>query len=128
MKKSIFFVFAMTIFTTAAFCQINADLQGPKAKNYKLWEDDTQQTADIIVANPTGERITGPTAKNQRPWQKKSNAKTYTAVAFPGTNKMTGAKAKNQKRWLAQNSSSNAVYVKDKTTINGSENTSSRQR
>lgn len=54
------------------------DLKGPKAKNYKPWED-RGRSQDVVAASTSDrEKVTGPKAKNAQPWNHRDDS-TYVA-------------------------------------------------
>ena len=73
-------------------------LQGPAAKNYKHWKDDSKSTYSAVstTAKP---RLMGPAAKNYKPWRDKKNAETSIVKINPDKPRLIGPAAKNKKPW-----------------------------
>ena len=100
---------AVLFCVSTGFAQAKKDLKGPKAKNHKVWQDDTQSSA--VVFNPNKQRLTGPKAKNQKPWEKYAAKQDYIAVTSSKRQKVTGPRAKNWKPWRKSEREDNIQYA-----------------
>ena len=97
MKKYIFLSITFCLMLAfSATAQSRNELKGPKAKNYKVWEND--EPAKPVLFK-TGESTKGAKAKNQRPLERK-NGETVVANTSGTTKKLQGPAAKNKKPWM----------------------------
>lgn len=99
MKKLLILAFAgLFIGTTYSIAQSRNDLKGPKAKNYKHWENKDSKTAVLFTseANPKG-----PAAKNQKLWRNTPSTIEHAQLVDMSTRRtrVTGPKAKNSEPW-----------------------------
>ena len=89
-----FVVFFFTIFVSNA--QAFKDLQGPAAKNYKPWKDNSKKTTAMVAVTPNDKQ--GPSFKNAKAWEQDSEK--VTLVSNPvSEERELGPKAKNRKPW-----------------------------
>lgn len=87
-------IFALSMMVTfAGFAQTDG-LKGPKAKNYKPWEN-PQPAKPILVA--VKKDVKGPAAKNIRPLE--NSESTVVAKATTPKKRVMGPEAKNSKPW-----------------------------
>ncbi|SMD37238.1 hypothetical protein SAMN04488029_3311 [Reichenbachiella faecimaris] len=98
MKKLIFTLCALFMTCAMSQAQSKNDLKGPKAKNYKVWQDDSQSVTVYTEANQAS--LKGPEAKNQKVWAD-STADTNKVTIKRDTrkNSLKGPAAKNFKPW-----------------------------
>lgn len=98
MKKLIFTLGALFIACTVSQAQSKNDLKGPKAKNYKVWQDDSKSIDVYTDANQTA--VKGPEAKNQKVWaDTTSDENRLTIKRDMRKNSLKGPAAKNYKPW-----------------------------
>lgn len=98
MKKIIFTLGALFIACTVSQAQSKNDLKGPKAKNYKVWQDDSQSVAVVTEANAT--TVKGPEAKNKKVWtDSTADDNKITIKRDTRKNSLKGPAAKNFKPW-----------------------------
>ncbi|MBL3658222.1 hypothetical protein [Fulvivirga sediminis] len=81
--------------TSAAQEKERKDLQGPAAKNYKVWKD---KSPKATLVTTLGDELQGPIAKNQKIWKAETKEETI-EVTKSSRNKNMGPKAKNYKLW-----------------------------
>jgi hypothetical protein len=97
MKKLIISSFIFMIITGASFAQSRTNLMGPKAKNYKPWENkNTEVSPTSHLAEPSKKEFGGK-AKNQ-----KRVLHTEKVIVIQNGSKksqLMGPKAKNYKAW-----------------------------
>jgi hypothetical protein len=94
-KLSIMFVaFFFTIFVSNA--QAFKDLQGPAAKNYKPWKDNSKKTTAMVAVTPNDKQ--GPAFKNANAWEQES-AKVPLISRPVREEREFGPKAKNRQPW-----------------------------
>ncbi|WP_282122560.1 hypothetical protein [Algibacter mikhailovii] len=89
---------AFTFITITAFGQKRSDLQGPKYKNYKSWQDKTK--VEPAFSSNSKKGLTGPEYKNYKSWKNSKEEIEYQQVV--SVNKranLTGPKYKNFKPW-----------------------------
>lgn len=94
MKKLVLFLFASVLLTTIGYAQTRGGLTGPKAKNYKSWQDNSEKAT--VVHQVSKKQMTGPQAKNKH-LRKSQGTEEYAVVSSPNRERLTGPKAKNQK-------------------------------
>ncbi len=94
--KKIVIALAMIFAVSIANAQSSdKPLQGPKAKNYKIWKD-TNRSFVTLQTMDQRTKLQGPAAKNQKIWKRKESA--TSAVTFGSErSKLMGPKAKNFK-------------------------------
>lgn len=98
MKKLIFTLSAIFFVCTVNQAQSKNDLKGPKAKNYKVWQDDSPSTTVYTSSNQITPK--GPEAKNQNAWEKTTSDKNKVAIVRDSRkNSLKGPAAKNFKPW-----------------------------
>lgn len=98
MKKLIFTLGALFFICTVNQAQSKNDLKGPKAKNYKVWQDDSPATAVYTSADQAS--IKGPEAKNQKVWADTTTEENKVAIKRDTRKKgLKGPAAKNFKPW-----------------------------
>jgi len=98
MKKLIFTLSALFLICVASQAQSKKDLKGPKAKNYKVWQDDNESATVYTSANQ--ESIKGPEAKNQKTWTARTSDENKIAVKRDTRRtSLKGPAAKNYKPW-----------------------------
>lgn len=98
MKKLIFILTVSLAVCTVAQAQSKNDLKGPKAKNYKVWEDDSP--AIVVYTDANKEVVKGPEAKNKKAWE--TSTTDENKVVIKRDTKRTSLKgpaAKNYKPW-----------------------------
>lgn len=96
MKKIPLFILAffLTIFVVNA--QAFKDLQGPAAKNYKPWKDNSKKTTAMVNVTPNEKQ--GPEFKNAKAWE--PEAEKVALVSRPVQEEREfGPKAKNRQPW-----------------------------
>lgn len=94
-KLSIMFVvFFFTIFVSNA--QAFKDLQGPAAKNYKPWKDNSKKTTAMVAVTPNDKQ--GPSFKNAKAWEQESEKVALLSRPVSGE-RVFGPKAKNRQPW-----------------------------
>jgi len=116
--KTATLILSLLIIPIIGFAQTSKSVQGPKAKNQKVWKDDSPKS--ILVASTEVANLKGPAAKNQKPWMGISGKKQPVIVG--NTKHLKGPKAKNQKPWkkYATNKvkSGKATDIEEETPIN----------
>ncbi|WP_113925158.1 hypothetical protein [Cognataquiflexum aquatile] len=96
MKKIPLFILAffLTIFVVNA--QAFKDLQGPAAKNYKPWKDNSKKTTAMVNVTPNEKQ--GPAFKNAKAWEMETEK--VALVSRPVSDEREfGPKAKNRQPW-----------------------------
>jgi hypothetical protein len=110
MKKLILLFFAGILLTTISYAQNRNGLTGPKAKNYKSWQDKSKSDEASTAYTTTSKQLTGPQAKNKH--LRKSQAPVeYTAVSTLDRPAVTGPKAKNWKPGHADRNTSSDIVT-----------------
>ena len=94
MKKSFLVLVVMCLVASFTYVRAENGLQGPKAKNHKVWQT---KDASNSIDTPSKERVTGPKAKNANTLNRKNSAENYEFVMIIATEKMVGPKAKNKR-------------------------------
>lgn len=96
MKK--FSVFTLAFFFTIIIVNAQAfkDLQGPAAKNYKPWKDNSKKTIAMVSVTPNENQ--GPAFKNSKVWDQET-AKTPLISRPVVEEREFGPKAKNRQPW-----------------------------
>lgn len=98
MKKLLFILGVSIVTFSVSQAQSKNDLKGPKAKNYKIWQDDSQPVTVITVASK--EQLRGPAAKNRKPWTVSATEKNKVAIVRnTRRSQLKGPAAKNYKPW-----------------------------
>lgn len=98
MKKLSITLCALIFVCAIGQAQSKNDLKGPKAKNYKVWADDSETVQVYTVANQ--ETVKGPEAKNQKPWKAQTAAENKVAIKRDTKkSSLKGPSAKNYKPW-----------------------------
>ncbi|MEP2025539.1 MAG: hypothetical protein ABJH98_04560 [Reichenbachiella sp.] len=98
MKKLIFVFATLFIACTVSQAQSKNDLKGPKAKNYKVWQDDSKSAVVYTDADQTA--VKGPEAKNQKVWaDATADENKVTIKRDTRKNSLKGPAAKNFKPW-----------------------------
>lgn len=86
--------FFFTIFLVNA--QAFKDLQGPAAKNYKPWKDNSKKTSAMVNVTPNEKQ--GPAFKNEKVWEQENEK--VQLISIPAREEREfGPKAKNRKPW-----------------------------
>ncbi|MDW3209737.1 MAG: hypothetical protein R8N23_07715 [Reichenbachiella sp.] len=98
MKKLLFTLGALFFIITVNQAQNRNDLKGPKAKNYKVWQDDSPSVT--VYTNSDQVTLKGPEAKNQKVWAE-TTAKENKVTIKRDTRRigLKGPAAKNFKPW-----------------------------
>lgn len=96
MKKLVLFFLASILFTSIGYAQHRNGLTGPKAKNYKHWQDNSDKST--LVYKVSKKQLTGPKAKNKHLLKDQEDVQ-YANVSTSSQPRLTGPKAKNQKLW-----------------------------
>ena len=95
MKRNIALTLAVLFSVSVAFSQTTKRVQGPNAKNAKVWVNKGETTK---VYTYDSEKVTGGNAKNQQVWAKNTEKSTPVQVTANNTNlALKGATAKNSK-------------------------------
>lgn len=98
MKKLSITLFAVIFVCAFGQAQSKNDLKGPKAKNYKVWQDDSQSVNVFTETNQTA--VKGPEAKNQKVWaDSTAEENKVTIKRDTRKNNLKGPAAKNFKPW-----------------------------
>lgn len=96
MKKYSVFILAFFFTIVLGNAQAFNDLQGPAAKNYKPWKDNSKKTTAMVNVKPNDKQ--GPAFKNAKAWE--LNTAKVPLISKPVLEEREfGPKAKNRQPW-----------------------------
>jgi hypothetical protein len=96
MKNIPLFILAFFFTIFVANAQAFKDLQGPAAKNYKPWKDNSKKTTAMVSVTPNEKQ--GPAFKNAKAWEQET-AKVPLISRPVREEREFGPKAKNRQPW-----------------------------
>lgn len=97
MKKLLFTLGALFFICTVSQAQSKNDLKGPKAKNYKVWQDDSPSVT--LYTNADQVTLKGPEAKNKKVWADTADENKIVIKRDTRRKGLKGPAAKNFKPW-----------------------------
>ncbi|UXX77644.1 hypothetical protein N7E81_09710 [Reichenbachiella carrageenanivorans] len=98
MKKLIFTLTVCLAVCAVTQAQSKNDLKGPKAKNYKVWQDDSPSI--VVYTDANKEVVKGPEAKNKKVWETSTTNKDKVVIKRDTQRtSLKGPAAKNYKPW-----------------------------
>ena len=96
--KNLVLILGFILLSATIFAQKRSDFKGPKFKNYKYWEHQTEPSV-VYVGNPK-KGLKGPSYKNFKPWQKNNKNATFKVLKLQSDRqKLMGPEFKNYKPW-----------------------------